>query len=222
MNSQLLIYQRNNMKSEKVICNTSPIIGLLSIRKIIPLMGVVWWNRSSWCRIQRALRRFIRSSVHQKELIEIKEYVSKGYLKIYKVKNAAMVKSMYGKLHFGELEVIVATKELGLHLAIIDEKAVRKMASEFLYDSFTNLFLIALNLRVHCIFASLSPAIFVSSGLIKISSKNVDQFFLSILLVGNLQVEQNPRFPHHLHLHYLTTNHMSCHLQSFWLSYRCS
>lgn len=29
------------MKSEKVICNTSPIIGLLSIRKIIPLMGVV-------------------------------------------------------------------------------------------------------------------------------------------------------------------------------------
>ena len=54
-----------------------------------------------------------------------------------------MVKSMYGKLHFGELEVIVATKELGLHLAIIDEKAAQKMASEFLYDSFTNLFLIA-------------------------------------------------------------------------------
>lgn len=121
------------------------------------------------------------SSVHQKELIEIKEYVSKGYLKIYKVKNAAMVKSMYGKLHFGELEVIVATKELGLHLAIIDEKAAQKMASEFLYDSFTNLFLIALNLRVHCIFASLPPAIFVSSGLIKISSKNVDQFFLPII-----------------------------------------
>lgn len=91
-----------------------------------------------------------------------------------------------------------------------------------LYDSLTNLFLIALNLRIHCVFASLPPAIFVSSGLIKISSKNVDQFFLSILLVGNLQVEQNPRFPHHLHLHYLTTNHMSCHLQSFWLSYRCS
>lgn len=46
-----------------------------------------------------------------------------------------MVKSMYGKLHFGELEVIVATKELGLHLAIIDEKAARKMASEFLIDT---------------------------------------------------------------------------------------
>lgn len=166
------------MKSEKVICNSSPIIGLLSIGRLSLL-----WELFDEIVFPDAVFRELcaGSSVHQKELIEIKEYVSKGYLKIYKVKNAAMVKSMYGKLHFGELEVIVATKELGLHLAIIDEKAAQKMASEFLYDSFTNLFLIALNLRVHCIFASLPPAIFVSSGLIKISSKNVDQFFLPII-----------------------------------------
>lgn len=42
---------------------------------------------------------------------------------------------MYGKLHFGELEVIVSAKELGLQSAIIDEKAARKMASEFLIDT---------------------------------------------------------------------------------------
>lgn len=46
-----------------------------------------------------------------------------------------MVKSMYGKLHFGELEVIIAAKELDLQLAIIDEKAARKMAAEFLVDT---------------------------------------------------------------------------------------
>lgn len=45
-----------------------------------------------------------------------------------------MVKAMYGKLHYGELEVIVGAKEQGLPLAIIDEIAARKMASEFLID----------------------------------------------------------------------------------------
>lgn len=75
------------------------------------------------------------SSTHQDEINEIKECITKGHFKIYKVKNASIVKSMYGKLHFGELEVIVAAKELGLQSAIIDEKAARKMASEFLIDT---------------------------------------------------------------------------------------
>ena len=42
---------------------------------------------------------------------------------------------MNSKLHYGELEVIVAAKELGLQMAVIDEKAARKMASEFLVDT---------------------------------------------------------------------------------------
>ena len=72
---------------------------------------------------------------NQKEIDEIKDCVRKGYFKIYSVKNSEMVKSMYGKLHYGELEVIVAAKELGLQMAVIDEKAARKMASEFLVDT---------------------------------------------------------------------------------------
>mgnify|MGYP004729017051 FL=1 len=42
-----------------------------------------------------------------------------------------MVKDLYGKLHYGELEVIVGAKELDILLAIIDERAARRMASEF-------------------------------------------------------------------------------------------
>ena len=42
--------------------------------------------------------------------------------------------TLYGRLHFGELEVIVGAKELGIDFAIIDEHAARKMASEFLID----------------------------------------------------------------------------------------
>lgn len=116
----------------KILCNTSPIIGLMSIGRLgllrelfdeIVLPEVVYRELCAG------------SAVHQKEIDEIKDWVSKGYFKIYKIKNADMVKSMYGKLHFGELEVIIAAKELDLQLAIIDEKAARKMAAEFLVDT---------------------------------------------------------------------------------------
>ena len=82
---------------------TSPIIGLLSIGRLSLL-----WELFDEIILPDAVFRELcaGSSVHQKGIIEIMEYVSKGYLKIYKVKNAAVVKSMYGKLHFGELEVI--------------------------------------------------------------------------------------------------------------------
>lgn len=46
-----------------------------------------------------------------------------------------MVKAMYGKLHYGELEVIVGAKELDINVAIIDEIAARKIAAEFLIDT---------------------------------------------------------------------------------------
>ena len=46
-----------------------------------------------------------------------------------------MVKDLYGKLHYGELEVIVGAKELDILLAIIDERAARRMASEFQVDT---------------------------------------------------------------------------------------
>ena len=46
-----------------------------------------------------------------------------------------MVKQLYGKLHFGELEVIVAAKELNIPIAVIDERAARKMAAYFLIQT---------------------------------------------------------------------------------------
>lgn len=120
------------MVKEKILCNTSPIIGLMAIGKLSLL-----WELFGEIILPEAVYRELcaGSFVHQKEINEIKELVSKGRFKIYHVKNADIVKSMYGRLHFGELEVIVAAKELGLKFAIIDEKAARKMASEFLIDT---------------------------------------------------------------------------------------
>lgn len=120
------------MNKKKFLCNTSPIIGLISIGRLSLL-----WELFDEVILPEAVYKELcaDSSTHQDEINEIKECIAKGHLKIYKVKNASIVKSMYGKLHFGELEVIVSAKELGLQSAIIDEKAARKMASEFLIDT---------------------------------------------------------------------------------------
>lgn len=120
------------MDRKSIVCNTSPIIGLMSIERLPILKGL--FNEII---LPEAVYKELcaGSSVHQQEIDMIKDWVLKGYFKIYEVKNAEMVRGMYGKLHFGELEVIVAAKELGLKLAVIDEKAARRMAEQFLVNT---------------------------------------------------------------------------------------
>lgn len=116
----------------KVICNTSPIIGLMAIDRL-PLL----WTLFEQVIIPEAVYKELCADVkkHKFETEKIEQCVKEGKLKVYQIENHQMVKSMYGKLHYGELEVIVGAKELNLPLAIIDEIAARKMASEFLIDT---------------------------------------------------------------------------------------
>lgn len=120
------------MKKIDIICNTSPIIGLISIDRLY----LLWDLFGSIIIPEAVFNELCADSVnHQDEIKRIKECVNSGKIIIYKVKNADTVKALYGRLHFGELEVIVGAKELGIDFAIIDEHAARKMASEFLIDT---------------------------------------------------------------------------------------
>lgn len=116
----------------KVICNTSPIIGLLSINRLSLL-----WQLFEEVIIPHAVYQelCVNDESRKAEICEIETYIEQGNIKIYHVANQKMVKAMYGKLHYGELEVIIGAKEQGLTLAIIDEASARKMASEFLLDT---------------------------------------------------------------------------------------
>ena len=116
----------------QVMCNASPVIGLISIRRLYLL-----WQLFDEVFLPEAVYHELcaDSLRHKAEVTEINECVRNGSFKIYSVQNAGIVKSMYGKLHHGELEVIVGAKELGISLAIIDEIAARKMAKEFLVDT---------------------------------------------------------------------------------------
>ena len=62
---------------------------------------------------------------------ELKMLVSMGTFTLYSVENNDTVKKLYGKLHEGELEVIVGAKELDLQFVAIDEHAARTMAKTF-------------------------------------------------------------------------------------------
>ena len=116
----------------KVICNTSPIIGLLSIKRLSLL-----WELFEEVIIPQAVYEelCVENKNYKEEIQEIKTSVVQGKISVYQVKNSQMVKAMYGKLHYGELEVIVGAKELDISLAIIDEITARKMAAEFLVDT---------------------------------------------------------------------------------------
>jgi predicted nucleic acid-binding protein len=113
----------------RVICNTSPIIGLISIGRLDLL-----WNLFDEVIIPKAVydELSVESMRFYAQVEEIEEAVSKGLIIVYTVINEDSVKTMYGRLHFGELEVIVGAKELGIEVAVIDERAARKMASQFL------------------------------------------------------------------------------------------
>lgn len=120
------------MSKVRVVCNTSPIIGLVSINRL-PLL---WQLFDEIILPEAVYNELCADSVHhQAEVEEIQDCVLSGRFKVYQVKNADMVKALYGKLHYGELEVIVGAKELDISLAIIDERAARRMASEFLVDT---------------------------------------------------------------------------------------
>lgn len=120
------------MSKLRVMCNTSPIIGLVSINRL----SLLWELFDEIILPEAVYNELCADSIHhQAEVEQIRKCILEGKLQVYQVKNADLVKSLYGKLHFGELEVIVGAKELGLPLAIIDERAARKMASEFLIDT---------------------------------------------------------------------------------------
>lgn len=120
------------MNKISVICNTSPIIGLMSINRLYLL-----WQLFDKIFIPQAVQRELcaNSTEHPQEVEEVERCILEGKFTVYQVQNEEIVKKLYGKLHYGELEVIIGAKECNIPLAIIDERAARKMASNFLVDT---------------------------------------------------------------------------------------
>lgn len=120
------------MNNIRVICNTSPVIGLMSIHRL----ELLWQLFDEVFLPQAVYDELCADSLrHASEAEKVKNAVEAGKFKIYHVQNSAAVRNLYGKLHLGELEVIIGAKEAGIPIAVIDERAARKMAAVFLVDT---------------------------------------------------------------------------------------
>lgn len=112
-----------------VITNSAPIIGLSILGKLyllVDLFKVVY--------VPEAVYREIVDSGSSRQYgkDELTMMISDRIFQLYKVENSSLVKKLYGKLHEGELEVIVGAKELDFKFVAIDEHAARTLAKTFL------------------------------------------------------------------------------------------
>ncbi|MFC4766959.1 DUF3368 domain-containing protein [Effusibacillus consociatus] len=113
----------------RIVCNASPIIALSSINSLgllAQLFDEIYIPQAVY---REVIENSPENAIGRRELLFNLE---KGYFKIYEVKNKESVDQLYGKLHYGELEVIIAAKELDISSVILDDIAARKLAETFL------------------------------------------------------------------------------------------
>ncbi len=113
----------------KAVCNSSPIIGLSIIQKLDLL-----WKIFDEIYVPREVFKEVTTGNRHRNFgeQELKDAVNYKKILIYEVQNPIIIEAMLGRLHRGELEVIQAAKELDINTVIIDDKAARKRAKDFL------------------------------------------------------------------------------------------
>lgn len=111
----------------KVVCNASPIIGLCKIELLNVLyeMFEVYIPEEVYNEIISAKEE---NSTGKEELIYA---VTAGKIKVYGVKDKELVDKLYGHLHKGELETVIAAREMDITYVIIDERSARNFAKTF-------------------------------------------------------------------------------------------
>lgn len=117
-------------KLELVICNSSPVIGLASLG----LVHLLWDLFDQVIVTQAVYTEVVQEGQNRLGKEELETAVKRGYIKIYTVKEELLINRYIGKLHRGELEVIVAARELNAQYILIDDKAARGLAEAMLLE----------------------------------------------------------------------------------------
>lgn len=110
--------------SNKIVCNASPLIFLAKIGRLELLNGLfdeVLVPYSAW---EEAIRK---PDAMTKSLVE---FQSADKLNIFTVQNTTAVSAMLGRLHIGEVEVIIGAGELSVPIVILDDGYARSKAKQ--------------------------------------------------------------------------------------------
>ena len=117
------------MTKRRIVTNSTPIIGLSilgQLHLLAELFEQVYVPKAVYQEIVHS------DSPRKYGKNELRKIVSEGTFTLYNVENSVMVKKLYGKLHEGELEVIVGAKEIDLQFVAIEEHAARALAKNFI------------------------------------------------------------------------------------------
>jgi predicted nucleic acid-binding protein len=110
-----------------VITNATPIIGLAYI-------GYLDLLNKLFDKIYVTQQVYDEVIVNEGSRIgsdELKNRIQEGLIILYKIIDNKFIDLMYGRLHNGELSVIVAAKELNINYVLIDDASARKTAESF-------------------------------------------------------------------------------------------
>lgn len=112
----------------KVIVNSSPIIALSMIHQIELL-----WKLFDEVIVPEGVFNEISVSAGKNNYgkTELEAALKEHKIRMYSVKDKALVSKLIGKLHRGEIEVIVGGREQHANFVIIDEITARNMADAF-------------------------------------------------------------------------------------------
>ncbi|TCO61509.1 putative nucleic acid-binding protein [Caldanaerobacter subterraneus] len=131
------------MKKVKIVCNTSPLIFLNSIDKLDlleKLFSEVYIPNSVYDEIRKKGEK-------EKILVNINHLLQKGKYRLYVVKNQMAVLSMLGRLHRGEVEVMVSYLELNADFALLDDLLARNKAQSMGINTIGTLGLLLLGFK---------------------------------------------------------------------------
>lgn len=109
--------------------NSTPIIGLSILGKLhllAELFEEVYVPEAVYKEIVQS------DSPRQFGKQELEKLISEDLFRLYNVENSSLVQKLYGKLHKGELEVVIGAKELDFKYVLIDGHAARNLAKTFM------------------------------------------------------------------------------------------
>jgi len=113
---------------KEAVCNSSPIIGL----SLIGQLSLLWKLFDKVYITEEVYNEIVDDKLLKLGSKELKNAVEDKKISIYSVQNKELVNQLYGRLHKGELEVIVAAKELEIKRVIIDDKSARYFAESMM------------------------------------------------------------------------------------------
>ena len=113
-----------------VICNSSPIIGLASLG----LLHLLWELFDQVIVTEAVYAEVTKQGRNRIGKDELGLSIKEGYIKIYAIKDELFINRFIGRLHRGELEVMVAARELNAQYLLLDDKAARVLAETMLLE----------------------------------------------------------------------------------------